>query len=206
MSSTPKGNTVVQSTAADQSIIDSRLPEELQAQLEQLFPGETPTTFHELIQAWSQNLDLEGGNPSVEDFRVDDGQFCCSVGSMVSPFVTEEPTELDAECPQTGTDVTVEVTSDGVEVTPDGAVVSLGLSTDLPEYDAEEESEFPYGKSSPYVGLFASGDDYEEWASTESDAVTVGLPVEDAHELAHEVYRAAERKALTSSAFHCNCC
>lgn len=235
MSGTPKRSTVVQPTDDDQSILDSQLPEEMQTQLERLFPDDEPTTFRDLVEALSEQLDVEGGILTVDDFQVADpdvggvefeisatdssdadGQgkgveddsleFCCVPNSLLTSFVTGESVEITSECPQAGTEITLEVTSDGIEATPAEAVISFGVSTDLPDGDFGESDERLYEQLCPYVIPFSSGDAYEQWAEDTAEAATVALPAEEAYAVTREAHRAAERSALNSSMFDCSCC
>ena len=228
MSSTPERDTVVRPTNSDQSIVDSQLPGEMQAQLAHLFPDNEPTTFREWIDAWSEQLDLEGGALSPDDLRaenagpadaelrvdassgsvLDDGttEFHGMLVPVVASLVTDDSIGIESECPRDQTDVRLDITPEGAASTPEDAVVSFGVASDLSERDFDEESDLPYDQLCSYAIPFSSADAYKSWASETTDAVTVALPVEEAFDVALETYRAAERRALSSSAFHCNCC
>lgn len=235
MSGTPERSTVVQPTDDDGSIVDSELPGEIQTQLERLLPDDEPTTFRDLVGALSERLDVEGGILTVDDFQVDDPdvgavefetsaidsdgpdghgtgvedeslEFCCVPNSLLTSFVTGESVDITSECPQAGTEITLEVTSSGIEATPAESVISFGVSTDLPDRDFAESDEDLYEQLCPYVIPFSSGDAYEQWAEETTEAETVALPVEEAYAVAREAHRAAERSALNSSMFDCSCC
>lgn len=233
MSTLPESGTVMQATDDEESLTDLRFPEEIEARLESLFPDHEPTTFRELIETWTEKLELDGATPPLDNFYTDDdtqgaefeahvvdssdstdaevefdenaSDFCCIVDPMVLSFLLDDPIEISSNCPQSETDISLELTSGGVESTSSEAVISFGVASDSSDIDSSSDSDIPRSEFSPYVRLFASREAYEEWDSEDEESSTVALSVEDAHHLARKAYWSLERKTITSSSIECDC-
>ncbi|WP_185715463.1 organomercurial lyase [Halocatena pleomorpha] len=228
MNSALELDAVAQSQHNEQLIVDSQLPEEIQTRLARLFPEYQPTSFRDWINAWSEHLNLGGGSLSPDDLRATtpspieseiyvtaaDG----SVFGEISPdfhgvlvpivisIVAGDSVGIEADCPHNGDEIALETTSDGVISTPSDVVISFGVPSDLADGSSIEGSEFLYDQLCSYAIPFSSTDAYENWADETTTATTVALSLEDTYDVALEAYRAAERRALSSSEFHCNCC
>lgn len=224
MSTTPERDTVVQPSNGDQSIVDSQLPEAMQTELADVFPETEPLVFREWIDAWSEHIDIEGGalspmdlqateaGPASQEIRIDaaegsvleDGaaEFHGVLVPIVAALVTDDDITIETTCPSEGTDITLDSSPEGMTASPADAVVSFGVGTDV----SAAETDALHDQLCSHAVPFSSAAAYENWAGERTDAVTVALPVEAAHDVALETYRAAERRALSSSAFHCNCC
>lgn len=213
---------VAQPPGGRASIVDSLLPASMQERLASLFPDDEPETLDEWTQTLVDEIEFEGDRLTLDDLdasgvsaaeepvahvtTIGDETFesCCVEDSLLASFIVDDPVETTAECPTTGTEVSVTVNRRGsVEAAPAEAVVSFGVSSG----DAGSGGT-QYDQQCPQVALFASEGAYEEWAAGQDD-VTVALPVDEAFEVAEDAFQKAERKAVdqgSSSSWDCRCC
>ena len=120
--------------------------------------------------------------------------FLCVQDAFIVPSVADDVDTVDitTESPVSGERIEVTVTDDGVETTPPGAVMSVGVSTDLSETpDTAGSPEMAYGEICPYGHAFRDRDEYEQWTET-VDAVTMVAPLEDAVQLARAIDEATQ--------------
>ncbi len=163
-----------------------QIPTELAERVQQAF-GLRPRradTLGELVEAFASC----GGAPQPENFISEkptrhkvrlNGRHLytlCFVDALMLPFALRgEPVEIRSESPG-GEEITALVTEEGVEGSPQGAVVSFGISRE--EESAVEEC------LCPYLSAFSSTAEYERWAADNPQAITVGLSLPDAFDLA----------------------
>lgn len=120
--------------------------------------------------------------------------FLCVQDAFIVPSVADDvdTVEITTESPVSGERIEVTVTDDGAEIAPSGAVMSVGVSTDLSETpDTAGSPEIAYGAVCPYGRAFRDRDEYERWAET-VDAVTMAAPLEDAVRLARAIDEATQ--------------
>lgn len=104
--------------------------------------------------------------------------FRCFYDGVALAHLVDEPVEVRTETPG-GDPVEMRVSPDGgVDVTPDDAVMSFGVTTAADaRADGAPTPQDVYGAVCPYVKAFHGREDYERWAPTVA-ATTVGIPLE----------------------------
>lgn len=115
--------------------------------------------------------------------------FACVLDTLVVPFLreAEEAVEVRSESPVSDSAVELLVDREGVAATPESAVLSFGVATDLPPPDERRPlPRFAYGALCPYVQAFPDRAEYEEWADR-TDAATTALSPATGHALARRL-------------------
>lgn len=115
--------------------------------------------------------------------------FVCVQDAFIVPYVVDntETVEITTESPVRGEQIDVTVAGDAVETDPAGAVMSVGVETDVSEPPADTDSPaIAYGSICPYGHAFVDREEYEQWAET-VDAVTMVAPLEEAVQLARAI-------------------
>lgn len=112
---------------------------------------------------------------------------CVGDALIAAALLDHEPVTVRSLDPVTGEPVVFEVTDEDVDVTPPEHVVSIGMSTAIPDSETMISvvgSDVTSGRDyddplshCQYVNAFESVETYERWAE-EVDAVTIALPAE----------------------------
>jgi len=135
--------------------------------------------------------------PTVDDLcTVDDGDhafvgpggtqtYICVLDPLAYPFLTGETGTVRSETPVRGTEVTFEVDTDGVTVSHDEAIISIGVSDDV-EADDDRPIETVYQQVCGYIQTFEDEAEYEAWAA-DVDATTTALPAREGVALAQQL-------------------
>jgi hypothetical protein len=125
------------------------------------------------------------GGASGGDGTADSQSYVCVLDPLAYPFLTDETGTVRSETPVRESEVVFEVGHDGVVVTPEDAVVSLGVSDHV---DAVETVTFEtvYRQVCGYIHAFEDEAEYEAWAA-DVEAATTSLPAEDGIAVAREI-------------------
>lgn len=133
-------------------------------------------------------------SPHLARFDGTTQHFVCVQDAFIVPYVVDdvETVEIETESPVSGERIEVTVSGNEVDTDPSGAVMSVGVATDVSEQpEVAESPELAYGKICPYGHAFLNRTEYEEWSKT-VNAVTMVAPLEDALRLARAIGDALE--------------
>ncbi|QIO25273.1 organomercurial lyase [Haloarcula sp. JP-L23] len=115
--------------------------------------------------------------------------FHCVLDALVVPFLREadDPVTIRSESPASGTVVEIQAGQDSLTVEPPDAVMSFGVAADV-EAPAADDVDLSLGYEwfCPYTNAFPTDAEYEEWAA-KTDAVTMAIPMDVAHQLARDI-------------------
>jgi hypothetical protein len=165
-----------------------QIPAELADGVQQAFglPPRRADTLGELVESFASRRgtlrpeNLISEKPTPHEVKVDGQNLYtfCFVDALMLPFALRgEPVEVRSKT-SGGEEIRALVTEEGVDGWPPGAVVSFGASRE--------------GKGSveqclcPYLNAFSSRAEYERWAADNPQAITVGISLEDAFDLARD--------------------
>lgn len=162
-----------------------------------------PGTLDEWLTATTRRLEAADVSLGVEDLclasssrhRAHAGDevyhFRCVLDTLLVPFVLEDPGEVTVRTrsPAAGTELRLAVTRDGVAADPAGAVLSLGVETDVDPPEGEDVLAYGYERFCPYVNAFPDRSAYEAWAADTPEAATMALSVDEGFELARTLGR-----------------
>ncbi|WP_123536308.1 organomercurial lyase [Halosimplex salinum] len=159
--------------------------------------AERPETAAEWVADMRGAIEREyDRTPTVDDLcTVEDGDhafvgadgaqtYICVLDPLAYPFLTGETGTVRSTTPVRGTEVEFEVRADGVGVSHDDAVVSIGISEGV---DGDEVSiERVYQEVCGFVQTFEDDAEYEEWAA-EADGATTAVPAREGVAIAREL-------------------
>lgn len=139
-----------------------------------------------------------GRTPTVKDLCTsEDGahtfvgegsqSYVCVLDPLAYPFIADEPGTVRSETPVRGAEVTFEVGRESVAVTPETAVVSVGVS-DHVDAAGDATLETVYRQICGYIHAFEDEAEYEAWAA-DAEAATTPLPAEEGVAVAREIAR-----------------
>lgn len=176
--------------------LEARLPKDVQVSLGRLLDANSSPTLGEWAGQVRRRVGADGGI-AVEDLCHADGEtahwgevagerhyFVCFYDAVVLAALTDRPVDVRTESPD-GTVIEAHATGDGdLTVTPEEAVFSFGVATDVEASDdGEVTHEDVYAAICPYVKAFPNEAAYEQWAE-DAPAATVGIPLSGATGLA----------------------
>lgn len=172
------------------SLDDVAVPRPIGERLRSLYGAEsTPETAAGWIEIVRDAVeDVEGRQPTVDDlctatdgvhtFESDDHQqsYVCVLDPIAYAFLTGTTGTVRSVTPVREAEVTVAIRGDGVDVSHDDAVVSLGVSGYVDDVD-EPSLETTYRQVCGYIQTFADEAEYETWAA-DVEAATTPLSAE----------------------------
>jgi hypothetical protein len=157
-----------------------------------------PTDGREWVEGMRAGLAAtRDRRPTVEDlcttpdgehaFVGADGEttYICVLDPLAYPFIAGETGTVRSTTPVREETVEFRVREDGVDLSHEDAVVSLGVSDHLDEV-GEPNLEAVYRQVCGYIQTFADVEEYEQWAA-EVDAETVALPAREGVAVAREI-------------------
>lgn len=160
---------------------------------------EPPTTLDEWAAATADRLvaadvsvgvdELCTAGESRHEARIDGDPrgFHCVLDALLVPFVIDgtDAVEIRSESPAAGEVVELESRTDGVSADPETAVVSIGVDADAAPPETVEDTITAYGHETfcPYANAFPDEAAYEEWDAATPEALTMAVPVTEAHRL-----------------------
>ena len=159
-----------------------------------------PSNGAEWVDAMQDAIEAERGRPpTVEDLCTTPGgehafegpeteqAYICVLDPLAYPFLTGETGTVRSTTPVRGATVEFEVREDGLAVSHEDAVVSVGVSDHLGHID-EVTVETVYRQVCGYIQTFEDEAEYERWAA-DAEAATTPLPAEEGVALARETAR-----------------
>lgn len=181
------------------SLEDVTIPPAVGERMARLYGvGDRPETAADWMAVTRSELaDTHGRQPTVADLCTSpDGvhtftgagesqSYVCVLDPLAYPFLADEAGTVRSETPVRGHQVVFEIDADGATVTPDDAVVSLGVSDHA---DAVEAVTFEtvYRQVCGYIHAFEDEAEYEAWADDVA-AATTPLPAAEGVALAREI-------------------
>jgi hypothetical protein len=174
--------------------LDESLPAALQSALGQFVGQESVDTLGEWVgevrrQTGGGSMNLEElchASESTDHWGEMDGEryyFVCFYDAVIMAAIADEPVDIHTETPDGAVIEAHSLGGSNLSVTPESAVFSFGISTDVVTGDDGPTLQDGYEAVCPYVKAFPDRAAYEEWAET-VDAVTVAMPLAGATELA----------------------
>jgi hypothetical protein len=196
------------------SLDEVELPPAVGERLATLYRREhAPDTAAEWVALIREAVaDLEGREPTLADLcTAPDGDhafegggerqsYVCVLDPVAYAFVTGTPGTVRSETPVRGETVRFEIGEDGLDVSHDDAVVSIGVS-DYVDDVGEPTLETTYRQVCGYIQTFADETAYEAWAA-DVEAATTALSAREGvavgRELATALFGRAERPTEVS--------
>jgi hypothetical protein len=200
---------------------DVSLPADVGEAFGRLYGSDPPATVGEWVETMRAVIgDERGRAPTVDDLcATDDGDhvfvgeeteetYICVLDPLVYPYLTGEAGTVRSTTPVRAAEVTFEVGDDGVAVSHDDAVVSIGVSADPDRID-EAPVETVYREVCGYIQTFEDRAEYERWDEG-VDAATTAVPaavgVEIVCDLAETLFDADPDGRTGAAAVECDCC
>jgi len=168
------------------------IPTHVGERLQTLYGSEAPPTDAATwIDATRAGIEaVRGRSPTIEDlctasdgrhvFEAADGEhrqaYVCVLDPLAYPFLTDTPGTVRSRTPVREATVTVAIAPEGVEVSHEDAVVSLGVSDHVQSVEAVTP-EVIYRQVCGYIQVFEDAAEYEAWAA-EAEAATTSYPAE----------------------------
>ena len=193
----------------DLSLADVSLPPAVGAALAGVYGSDqSPVTAAEWVAGMGEAIEAERDRaPTVDDLcTAADGDhtfvgsgytrsYLCTLDPLAYPFLTSEAGTVRSTTPVRGVGVEFELDADGVAVSHEDALVSVGVASD-PEPEEEVTVETVYRQVCPYVQPFEDAAEYELWRETvdaETTAVGAREGVAIARELADVLFDGGRR-------------
>lgn len=174
--------------------LDKPLPPELQSALGQFLGRKSVTTLGE----WAEEVRRQTGGGSMDlevlchsdestghwgEVSGERYHFVCFYDAVIMAAIADEPVDIHTESPDGVVIEAYSLGGTGLSVTPESAVFSFGISTDVVTGEDGPTLQDGYEAVCPYVKAFPDREAYEEWAET-VDATTVAMPLVGATEIA----------------------
>lgn len=118
-------------------------------------------------------------SPHRAEFNDQIQHYQCVQDAFLVPYLVDAVNTVDVttESPVDGTRIDITAGTEGIEVDPPGAVMSIGVAADAA--GTTETVSAAYDKICPYGQAFPDRSAYQTWAES-VDAVTMVTPIEDA--------------------------
>lgn len=142
--------------------------------------------------------DLYSKTPTRHEVHVNDRvrYANCALDALMAAVMAEQATvTVRSIDPVAATPVTITVSDDAVEVSPEGALICFGMDLDpadveavgsLAEWSVQDDKDEIRDSVCQYTNAFESEATYEQWAST-TDSVTAPLPPANVVPLAQKI-------------------
>jgi len=174
--------------------LDEPLPPELQSALGQFVGRDSVATLGEWVeevrrQTGGGSMDLEALCHSEEstghwgEMAGERYHFVCFYDAVIMAAIADEPVDIHTESPDGAVIEAHSLGGSGLSVTPESAVFSFGISTEMVTGDDGPTLQDGYQAVCPYVKAFPNREAYDAWAET-VDAATVAMPLAGATEIA----------------------
>lgn len=164
-----------------------------------------PGTFHDWMEEMYDSLtqvpslataDLFLDAPSRHSVHFDERveHVPCVMDALIAAVRADaHPVKVRSKSPRDQTVVDLSVGSDHIEVSPTSAVMSFGLSTELPDVGDPDDPPLSWmgepdsplrALSCRYINAFEDRAAYEGWADEQTDVATLPLTFDQGHQLA----------------------
>lgn len=187
-----------ESIGPELTLSDVAFPDELGERFQTLYgTDDPPADGAEWVEQMRRTIAAaRDRQPAVDDLcTTPDGEhvfvgedtqrYICVLDPLAYPFLTGETGTVRSTTPVRGATVEFEITADGVEVSHDGAVVSLGVSDRVDEFE-DAPVETVYRQVCGYIQTFEDRAEYENWAA-DVDAATTPLTAREGVAVAREI-------------------
>jgi hypothetical protein len=184
----------------DTAVLDAELPDDLQVALGRFLGSESVDTLGDWVGEVRRHIG--GGSISIDELCLTtertehwgtvDGErhhFACFYDAVILAALSNRPADIRTESPNGDVIEARVVGSSDLTVTPDEAMFSFGIETNVDPPSAEWPTlERAYASICPYVRAFPNTEAYEQWAER-VPAATVAMPLAGGTELAEALAR-----------------